>query len=279
VISSKKPRKQCGFICETSEITSIDESAAAAADGPRFREEQHELQGAKSKSRCTEIVLSKLKFGPKTSKAEVWKLFVEQFAEDSIVVEHRALYLCIDAKWLCRTDHVQWVPMPSAGLGWGFSELDHKTWDKPEDGWKVWDPHIPNRLAGLPAADLGANARATGEVLAAQQSSNNDKGDVENTIQVLAELKKQQREAPFKAPQVDAPVQHTVLAAESPATNPADAHSTKKFGLHQPRPSPGSPSSVTRSSTAATTPRPPARHALEGLCDQDSVVGPDGFGY
>ena len=173
---------------------SIDESAAAA-DGHRFREEQHELQGAKSKSRGTEIALSpKLKFGPKASKAEVWKLFVEQFAEDSIVVEHRALYL--DAKWLCRTGHVHWVPMPSVGLGWGFSELDHKTWDKPEDGWKVWDPHIPNRLAGLPAADLGANARATGEVLAAQQSSNNDKGDVENTIQVLAELKKSNSERP-----------------------------------------------------------------------------------
>jgi hypothetical protein len=144
--------------------------------------------------------------------------------------------------------------MPSAGLGCFFSELDHKTWDKPEDGWKVWDPHIPNRLAGLPAADLGAKQRQSDrcEVLAVQQSSNNDKGDVENTIQVLAELKKQQREAPYKAPQMDAPVQHTVLA-ESPATNPADAHSTKKFGLHQPRPSPDSPSSVTRSSTTATT--------------------------
>jgi hypothetical protein len=103
--------------------------------------------------------------------------------------------------------------MPSAGLGWGFSELDHKTWDKPEDGWKVWDPHIPNLKAELPAADLGANARAAGgEVLAVEQSSNNDKEDVENTIQVLAELKKQQREAPFKAPQMDAPVQYTVLA-------------------------------------------------------------------
>jgi hypothetical protein len=84
---------------------------------------------------------------------------------------------------------------------------------------------------------------------------------------------------------MDAPVQHTVLA-ESPATNPADAHSTKKFGLHQPRPSPDSPSPVTRSSTAATTLRPPARHALDGLFDQDPVVGaggfdsePDGIGY
>jgi hypothetical protein len=54
---------------------------------------------------------------------------------------------------------------------------------------------------------------------------------------------KQQREPPFKAPQMDAPVQYTVLA-EIPATNPADAHSTKKFGLHQPRPSPDSPSLV-----------------------------------
>ena len=57
---------------------------------------------------------------------------------------------------------------------------------------------------------------------------------MDNTFQVLAELKKQQREPPFKAPQMDAPVQYTVLA-EIPATNPADAHSTKKFGLHQPR--------------------------------------------
>jgi hypothetical protein len=48
----------------------------------------------------------------------------------------------------------------------------------------------------------------------------NNLGDVENTIQVLAELKKQQREATFKAPQMDAPVQYTVLA-EIPATNPA----------------------------------------------------------
>jgi hypothetical protein len=143
-------------------------------------------------------------------------------------------------------------------------------------------------------------------VVAAEQSSNNDKGDVENAFQVLAELKKQQREAPFfgpenfvwrhvlhmrpstgcrgsfaqavaagpkrnlgplsglvlydrnlKAPQMDAPVQYTVLA-EIPATNPADGapHSTKKFGLHQPRPSLDPPSSVTGSSTAATTPRP-----------------------
>jgi hypothetical protein len=49
---------------------------------------------------------------------------------------------------------------------------------------------------------------------------------VENTIQVLAELKKQQREHPFKAPQMDSPVQYTVLA-EIPATNPADAHITQ----------------------------------------------------
>ena len=83
-----------------------------------------------------------------------------------------------------------------------------------------------------PAEDLSANARATGEVLTAEQPSNNDKGDVENTIQVLAELKKQQREAPVKAPQMDAPVLHTVLA-EIPATSPADAQSTKKFGLHR----------------------------------------------
>jgi hypothetical protein len=40
-----------------------------------------------------------------------------------------------------------------------------------------------------------------------------------NTTQVLAELKKQQREPPFKAPQMDAPVQYTALA-EIPATNP-----------------------------------------------------------
>jgi hypothetical protein len=135
--------------------------------------------------------------------------------------------------------------------------------------------------AGLPAEDLGVNARATGEVLTVEQSSSNDKGDVENTIQVLAELKKQQREAPFKVPQMDAPVQYvrntrTVLA-EIPATNPADAHSTKKFGLHQPRPSPDSPSSVTGSSKTATTPRPLACHALDDLYGQDSVRSSDGF--
>jgi hypothetical protein len=40
-----------------------------------------------------------------------------------------------------------------------------------DDGWKVWDPHISDLEAGLPAEDLGgANARATGEVLAAEQS-------------------------------------------------------------------------------------------------------------
>jgi hypothetical protein len=67
------------------------------------------------------------------------------------------------------------------------------------------------------------------------------------------------------------------VLAEIPATNPADAHSTKKFGLHQPRPSPGSPSSVTSCSTAATTSRPLARHVFDDLYGQDSVVGSDGF--
>jgi hypothetical protein len=75
---------------------------------------------------------------------------------------------------------------------------------------------------------------------------------------------------------MDAPVQYAVLA-ENPATNPADAHSLKKFGLHQPRPSPDSPSPVTGSSTAATTPRPPACHGLDDLCGQDSVRSSDGF--
>jgi hypothetical protein len=53
----------------------------------------------------------------------------------------------------------------------------------------VWDPRISNLVAGLPAGDLGANAnaRATGEVLAVEQHSNNDKGDVKNTFQVPAE--------------------------------------------------------------------------------------------
>jgi hypothetical protein len=39
-----------------------------------------------------------------------------------------------------------------------------------DGGWKVWDPHISNLEAGLPAEDLGmhTNARATGEVLAAE---------------------------------------------------------------------------------------------------------------
>jgi hypothetical protein len=100
---------------------------------------------------------------------------------------------------------------------------------------------------------------------------------VENTTQVLAELKEQQREPPFKAPQMDSPLQYAVLA-EIPATNPADAHSTKKFGLHQPRPcSPDSPSSVTSCSTTATTPCPLARHVFDDLYGQDPVVGSDGL--
>jgi hypothetical protein len=143
-----------------------DVAARASREVGRFqiREEQRELQGPK------EIVTSaKLKF-TKTADADLWKLIVELFAKYSIVVEHHALYQ--DAGWLCRTGHVHWVPMPSLGLGWGFSELDHKTWEKPDDGWKVWDPHISNLEAGLPAADLGANARATGEMLTAEQSSN-----------------------------------------------------------------------------------------------------------
>jgi hypothetical protein len=74
-------------------------------------------------------------------------------------------------------------------------------------------------------------------------------------------------------------VQYMVLAESKPATNPADAHSLKKFGLQQPRPSPDPPSSVTGSSTAATTPRPPARawHSLDDLYGQDSVRSSDGF--
>jgi hypothetical protein len=119
-------------------------------------------------------------------------------------------------------------------------------------------------------------------VLTVEPASNNDKGDVENTTQVLAELKKQQREAPFKAPQMDAqmdaPVQYTVLA-EIPTTGPADVQSANKFCLHQPRPSPDSPSSVTSCSTTATTPRPLARHAFDDLCGQDPVVGSDDFDY
>jgi hypothetical protein len=148
---------------------------------------------------------------------------------------------------------------------------------------EVWDPHIPNLEAGLPAADLGANARATGEVIAVEQLYNlvTTAKEMRKTlsIQVLAELKKQQREAPFKAPQMDAPVQYTVLA-EIPATNPADAHSgwRKEIWPASTAPlCPGSPSSVTSCATAATTPRPLARHAFDDLHGQDSVVGSDGI--
>ena len=118
------------------------------------------------------------------------------------------------------------------------------------EGWKAWhkiDWHM--LVAGLPPEDLSANARATGEVLAVEQSSNNDKGDVGNTIQVLAELKKQSNsESPPSRRHIWMhPCNIYAVLAEIPATNPnpADAHSTKNFGVHQPRPSPGSPSSVT----------------------------------
>jgi hypothetical protein len=39
-----------------------------------------------------------------------------------------------------------------------------------DGGWKVWDPQIANLEAGLPAEDLSANARATGEVLGGANS-------------------------------------------------------------------------------------------------------------
>jgi hypothetical protein len=52
--------------------------------------------------------------------------------------------------------------------------------------------------------------------------------------------------------------------------------STHKKG---PRPSPAPPSSVTSCSTAATTPRPLARHALDDLYGQDPVVGSHDFDY
>jgi hypothetical protein len=94
----------------------------------------------------------------KTTDEDSWELFVEAFAKDSLVVEHHA------AKWLC-TGRMQWVPMPSLALGWGFSELDHRTWKCPAGGWKVWDPRISNLEAGLAAGDLVFNARVTGEVL------------------------------------------------------------------------------------------------------------------
>jgi hypothetical protein len=76
-------------------------------------------------------------------------------------------------------------------------------------------------------------------------------------------------------------VQYTVLA-EIPATSPADEHSIKKCGLHQPWPSPYSPTSVTSGSTPATTPRPPADPAgsifdERPVHDQVSVFGSDGF--
>jgi hypothetical protein len=88
----------------------------------------------------------------------------------------------------------------------------------------------------------------TGEVLAVEQSSNSDKGDVGNTIQVLAESKKQQREAPFKAPQMDAPMQYTVLLAEIPASRLILRMHTAQRNvacINQPRPSPP-PSGVVR---------------------------------
>jgi hypothetical protein len=77
---------------------------------------------------------------------------------------------------------------------------------------------------------------------------------------------------------MDAPVQHTVLA-EIPATSPEDSHSTKKVGLHQPRPSPYSPTSVTSCATSATTPRPPAAAPSSTTCTangQDAVFGSGG---
>jgi hypothetical protein len=118
----------------------------------------------------------------------------------------------------------------------------------------------------------------------AGQSSNNDKGDVENTTQVLAEKKKQQREqAHFKAPQMDAPVQYTVLAEfRRIILRMHTAHRNLACINRAPTTSPSSRLSLVSykllySSTAATTSRPLARHVLDDLHGQDPVVGPDGF--
>jgi hypothetical protein len=54
--------------------------------------------------------------------------------------------------------------------------------------------------------------------------------------------------------------------------------STEKFGLHQSRPSPDSPLSVTSCSTPATTSRAPAGPVFDGLCGQNSVIGSGGSG-
>jgi hypothetical protein len=86
--------------------------------------------------------------------------------------------------------------------------------------------HLARKLvtkADLDAIALKVSGQAPKLTLSALVTMALTECDVENTFQVPAELKKQQREAPFKAPQMDAPVQYTVLA-ENPATNPADAH-------------------------------------------------------
>jgi hypothetical protein len=75
-------------------------------------------------------------------------------------------------------------------------------------------------------------------VLAAEQSSNNDdKGDVESTIQVLAELKKQQREAPFKAPQIfergRSPSTGSTVNELEGASSPATRQTVKQNAVQQ----------------------------------------------
>jgi hypothetical protein len=154
---------------------------AAVADGSRFREVQRELRGSKPESRGTEIEVAS---------------DVEQKRNDIVGDVENTLHVRAELEKHQREAAIKATQMDAHVQCTVLAEIPatHPSPDSPQSvtsstsatgGWKVWDPHISNLEDGLPAEDLSANARATGEVLTVEQSSNNDKGDVENTIQVL----------------------------------------------------------------------------------------------
>jgi hypothetical protein len=69
-----KEASQRGFICETSEITSIDESAAAP-NSHRFREEQRELQPGSEIEVPTSVTSDAIKITKLECPKDGWKVW------------------------------------------------------------------------------------------------------------------------------------------------------------------------------------------------------------
>jgi hypothetical protein len=164
-----KGASQCGFICESSEITSTATSGKVADF--RIREEQRELQGLKSKSGGTEILMSpKTKFTKWECPEEGW----EVWEPPDTTLEAGAHRILACGAYATPSKKVYSVPGHEGPMGTIWPIIDQQSGF--DGGWKAWHEiywHV--LVARLPPGDQGVNARATGEVVAAEQSSNNEK--------------------------------------------------------------------------------------------------------